>query len=82
MCENIIQIIDFICDGLLINRCTTSPLCQFHFLLIIKNILSICIKSSPSCPYINDSTQFIDFVYWFRASSWIENKNVTNFPKI
>ena len=44
----------------------------------------MCIKPSPSCPYNNDSTQFIDFVYWFRASSWIKNKSVTNlnFPKM
>ena len=50
---------------------------SFHFLLIKKNILYMYkITVVPFIKMLN----FLQSAYM--ASSWIKNKNVTNFPKI
>ena len=49
---------------------------SFHFLLIKKNIFYMYkITVVPSIKMLNFQSAFM-------ASSWIKNKNVTNFPKI
>ena len=69
-CENVTNEIVFVMDYL--NRCTMS----FHFLLIKKNILYMYkITVVPFIKMLNSKSAFI-------SSSWIKNKNVTNFPKI
>ena len=68
MCENVTNVIVFVMYNFTI--------VSFHFLLIKKNILYM--YKITVVPFI----KMLNFQSAFIASSWIKNKNDTNFPKI
>ena len=74
MCENATNVIVFVMDYLM--EMYNFTIVSFHFLLIKKIILYMYkITVVPFTKMLNSQSAFI-------ASSWIKNKNVTNFPKI
>ena len=73
-CENVTNVIVFVMDYLM--EMYNFTIVSFHFLLIKKNILYMYkITVVPFTKMLNSQSAFM-------ASSWIKNKNVTNFPKI
>ena len=73
-CENVTNEIVFVMDYLM--EMYNFTIVSFHFLLIKKNILYMYkITVVPFIKMLNSQSAFI-------SSSWIKNKNVTNFPKI
>ena len=73
-CENVTNVIVFVMDYLM--EMYNFTIVSFHFLLIKKNILYMYkITVVPFTKMLNSQSAFM-------PSSWIKNKNVTNFPKI